>query len=204
MRIQIFDVEHGACSLLTADNGTRLMIDCGHNSTSGWKPGTYLCGQNIHRLDMLAVTNYDEDHASGAANLFDNVDVRWLLRYKSVSGSTIRALKSEVAMGPAIQRLVYEIDNVFTGNRASSPLPVFEGLQRTHFFNEFPIFDDENNLSLVLFLKCHGKDVMFTGDLECAGFLELLKDAAFRAVSSPTSCSIGSTVSPSRRIAASR
>lgn len=42
MQLQIFDVEHGACALLTADNGTRLMIDCGHNATTGWRPGSYL------------------------------------------------------------------------------------------------------------------------------------------------------------------
>ena len=83
------------------------MIDCGHNATTGWKPGTYLRGQNIHLLDMLAVTNYDEDHASAAADLFDNVDVRWLTRNISVAGPTIRSLKSEDGMGPGIQRLVY-------------------------------------------------------------------------------------------------
>jgi hypothetical protein len=35
MKLQIFDVEHGACSLLTADNNARVMIDCGHNATTG-------------------------------------------------------------------------------------------------------------------------------------------------------------------------
>jgi len=181
MRLQIFDVEHGACSLLTADNGTRLMIDCGHNATTGWKPGTYLRQNGIGTLDMLAITNYDEDHASAAVDLFDNIDVRWLLRNRSVSGSTIRRLKSEDGMGPGIERLVYEIDSVFIGDGASSSQPVFAGLEmRTPFYNDYPIFDDENNLSMVLFLKCHGRGVLFTGDLECAGFLELLKDPAFR------------------------
>src|SRR5271170_476834 len=85
MRLQIFDVEHGACSLLTADNNTRLMIDCGHNATTGWKPGTYLVQQGIPALDMLAVTNYDEDHASASADLFDKVYVAWLLRNASVT-----------------------------------------------------------------------------------------------------------------------
>src|SRR5437899_6685473 len=115
MKLQIFDVEHGACTLLTADNVTRLMIDCGHNAMTGWKPGTYLQRQNISMLDMLAITNYDEDHASGATDLFDKIDVRWLLRNKSVAGSTIKMLKSEDGMGPGIQRLVYEIENVFRG-----------------------------------------------------------------------------------------
>src|SRR4051812_45725299 len=105
MQLQIFDVEHGACSLLTADNGTRLMIDCGHNATTGWKPGTYLRQQNISILEMLAVTNYDEDHVSAATNLFDNVNVQWLLRNASVSASTLKNLKSEDGMGPGIERL---------------------------------------------------------------------------------------------------
>jgi hypothetical protein len=47
MHLQIFDVEHGACALLTCDNGARLMIDCGHNSTTGWYPGDYLASLGI-------------------------------------------------------------------------------------------------------------------------------------------------------------
>jgi beta-lactamase superfamily II metal-dependent hydrolase len=181
MKLQIFDVEHGACSLLTADNGTRLMIDCGHNTSTGWKPGTYLREQNITTLDMLAITNYDEDHASGANDLFDNIDVRWLWRNRSVSGKTIKTLKSEDGMGPGIERLFKEAENNFTGNGSSSTEPVFSGLDtRKGFYNSYPAFDDENNLSMAVFLKCHGIGVMFTGDLEKAGFTELLKNDAFK------------------------
>src|SRR5438045_2550407 len=103
MRLQIFDVEHGACSLLTADNNTRLMIDCGHNGVTGWQPGAYLRQQGIGQLEMLAITNYDEDHASGAVDLFDNVSVSWLLGNPTVSGATIRALKREQGIGPGIE-----------------------------------------------------------------------------------------------------
>lgn len=178
MDLKIFDVEHGACALLTADNGTRLMIDCGHNATTGWKPGTYLRQNNISILDMLAITNYDEDHASGAENLFDNVDVRWLWRNKSVTANTLKSLKSDTGMGPGIERLVYEINHTFTGN-GSSPQPVFSGLdERTCFYSSYPLFDDENNLSMAIFLKCHERGIMFTGDLEKAGFAALLKNNA--------------------------
>ncbi len=111
MLLQIFDVEHGACSLLTADNNTRLMIDCGHNATTGWRPGTYLIQQGINSLDMLAITNYDEDHASGADDLLDKVYVTWLLRNASVSGATIRLLKRENGIGPGIERIADAIDN---------------------------------------------------------------------------------------------
>lgn len=115
MRLQIFDVEHGACALLTADNNTRLMIDCGHNPDTGWRPGTYLRQQQITTLEMLAVTNYDEDHASGARDLFDNIEVKWLWRNMSVSSVTLRQLKRDTRMGPGIERLCHEIDKVFTG-----------------------------------------------------------------------------------------
>lgn len=57
MQLQIFDVEHGACALLTADNEARLMIDCGHNASTGWKPGSYLKQQGISSLEMLTITN---------------------------------------------------------------------------------------------------------------------------------------------------
>jgi beta-lactamase superfamily II metal-dependent hydrolase len=180
MRLQIFDVEHGACSLLTADNNTRLMLDCGHNASTDWKPGTYLKSENINTLDMLAITNYDEDHASGSRDLFDNINVRWLWRNKSVTSATIKQLKSEDGMGPGIDRLFYEVDNTFTGS-GTSPEPVFDGLtSRQAWTNNYPAFDDENNLSMAVFLKCHGTGVMFTGDLEKAGFRELLKKETFR------------------------
>ncbi len=183
MQLQIFDVEHGACALLTAENGSRFMIDCGHNATTGWRPGTYLKKQGISSLTMLAITNYDEDHVSGAPDLFDNINVEWLVRNKSVSASTIQNLKSEDGMGPGIERLVRVINSQFSGPPSSTPvlLPEFTGLQWQSFHNVYPTFDDENNLSLAVFLKCHGVGVMFTGDLEANGFRRLMLDnAAFR------------------------
>lgn len=191
MDLKIFDVEHGACALLTCDNNTRLMIDCGQNATTGWRPGTYLKQNGVTTLDMLAITNYDEDHVSGIADLCDNVNVRWLLRNQSVAGSTIRNLKSEDGMGVGIERLIYEIDYVFTGN-GSSPQPDFQGLTRQVFWNSYPTFTDENNLSMVLHLSCYGKGVMFTGDLERAGWLELLRRDDFRAALGSTSVFVAS------------
>lgn len=89
MNLQIFDVAHGACALLTCNDGKRLMIDCGHNAETGWKPGTYLRKQGITYLDMLAITNYDEDHASGLPNLLENVNVGRLLKNNSLTQKSL-------------------------------------------------------------------------------------------------------------------
>ena len=69
MFLEIFDVEHGACALITTSNGKRVVIDCGHNATTGWNPTTELIARGIWSLDQLIISNYDEDHVSGFPNL---------------------------------------------------------------------------------------------------------------------------------------
>lgn len=186
MDLKIFDVEHGSCALLTCDDNTRLMIDAGHNVTGNWRPGEYLLGNNIRTLDMLTITNYDEDHVSGIENLLTSVDVRWLSRNKSVTSATLRDLKKEGGMGPGIKYLCRAIDQIFTGD-GSAPKPRFAGLERRTFWCRYPQFTDENDLSLVNFLSCNGIGVMFPGDLERAGWEHLSQDAGFREAMSATS-----------------
>jgi hypothetical protein len=107
---------------------------------------------------------------------------QWLMRNTSVSASTLKYLKSEDGIGPGIERLVQSITyNFMSPGTSTSPEPVFAGVERLVFYNDYPIFDDENNLSMVLFLKCYGTGVMFTGDLEKDGFAALLRnDALFK------------------------
>jgi hypothetical protein len=159
MFLEIFDVEHGACALVTTSNGRRVMIDCGHNATTSWRPGTFLLSAGIGRLDRLYITNYDEDHVSGYPNLADNVSIGALFRNPSVQPAAIRYLKSEDGMGVGIERLVWSIENVFTGGS----LPAIENYGDTSlsvYWNQYGYgilpfsFDDENNLSLVVFITC--------------------------------------------------
>ena len=190
MELKIFDVEHGACALLACDNGTRLMIDCGHNGDTGWRPGTYLREQGITRLDMLAITNYDEDHVSGLPNLLENVEVEWLWRNKSVTPETIKHLKSENGMGRGIEALVGMAPN-YTGGVDATP-PNFLGVERQSFYNSHPDFDDENNLSMVVLLKIAGINFLFPGDLESSGWKALLRQPDFQRVVSDTQVLIAS------------
>ena len=41
MILDIYDLEHGACALITTSNGRRVLIDSGHNVRTGWRPGTF-------------------------------------------------------------------------------------------------------------------------------------------------------------------
>lgn len=149
------------------------MIDCGHNTSSGWRPGTHLQKQGITELGMLAVTNYDEDHVSGLPNLLENVHVGWLWRNTTVTPETLKTLKSEDGMGAGIDALT-DMAKRFVPVPGDTRSFDISGVERRAFINRYPDFDDENNLSMVIHLKINGIGFLFPGDLETAGWEALL------------------------------
>jgi beta-lactamase superfamily II metal-dependent hydrolase len=185
MILEIFDVEHGACALITTSNNRRIMIDCGDNTSTGWQPGTMLLRRGITVLDRLIVSNYDEDHVSGFQNLHRSVSIKVLYRNETVSTSALRYLKSEDGMGSGIDALVHSLDHYFTGGPPAATENDFGDTRMVMYRNQYGglpgWFDDENNLSLVTFVSCGVHKIIFPGDMEKAGWKSLLNNAAFRA-----------------------
>ena len=148
-----------------------------HSTREGqkWAPGAYLRSIGVSHLDVLVITNFDEDHASGAPDLLrNNITVGCLLGNPSVPAEVIEYLKTEDGMGPGIRLIATSLG----GRKASGYQdiwPAMTGLRANWFWNTYPGFDDENNLSLVLFLEVHGVVFMFPGDMEKAGFQNLLR-----------------------------
>jgi beta-lactamase superfamily II metal-dependent hydrolase len=178
MKIQIFDVEHGGCALVTADTFARILIDAGHNATSDWRPSKYLTDLGVGHLEQLVITNYDEDHASDLANLLGVVSVRVLTTNPSVTSSDLKKLKNIGGIGQGIEALVgLKAQYTFS---VSEPGPDFGNLSLQYFWNRYPEnFEDENNLSLVVILRAHGLTICFPGDMEVAGWKNLLKNVDF-------------------------
>jgi beta-lactamase superfamily II metal-dependent hydrolase len=172
MFLEIFDVEHGACALVTTSANRHILVDCGDNTTTGWEPGTALRRRGITEIERLISTNYDEDHASGFNNLLQNVLIRGLQRNGNVTASHVAFLKSEDGIGSGVRQLA----GLF------GPTSVDDVLI-TAFCNPYgqpPYgFDDENNLSLVTMLTCGVHRILFPGDIERAGWLRLLQDPFF-------------------------
>ena len=183
MKVEIFDVEHGACALVTADTGARMLIDCGHNASTGWGPSTCMSRRGIETIDMLVVSNYDEDHMSGLPDLRNpyrvgrSTQIKALLRNKSISPENLEDLKKVDGMGHGIRELV----QMMRDYTASPPTIDWGSLSYKAFWNYHPNdFNDTNNLSLVLFLHYHDLHMIFPGDLERAGWLKLLENPKFR------------------------
>lgn len=177
--LQIFNVEHGACALLTTPAGLggwrRVLIDCGHNATTGWYPGRHLGSLGVTSLEQLVITNYDEDHVSGYPDLLaQGIYVDWVFRNTSVTPATITQLKSETGMGRGINALVQSLGTFGPVGGNGKPSPTFPGVSMEYFHNPYPVFEDENNLSLVLYLTVYGTSFLFPGDMECDGFEHLL------------------------------
>jgi beta-lactamase superfamily II metal-dependent hydrolase len=181
MQIQIFNVAHGFCAYLVADTGNTMLIDCAHSEVLGFHPCDYLTACRCSCIERFFVLNYDEDHLSGLPRLRERIPINTLHRNTSVSADRLRAMKLACGpLGPGMRSLL-EMLGTYTGPE-SSPPPDFGNLWFNQFSVPYPTFTDTNNLSLVLFLHCRpGFSIVFPGDLERAGWLHLLEDAAFRS-----------------------
>lgn len=94
MRIEIFDVGHGHCTVITAPNGRRLMLDCGQRwgEQSFWTPSLHYFNQTI---DLLALLNLDEDHVSDFEAVMWNCTVPSILSNPTIGPNEFAALKKD-------------------------------------------------------------------------------------------------------------
>lgn len=185
--LQIFDVDHGACALLTMPTGQpgvhrRILIDCGHSADfqgAPWYPGGQLRSRGVSFIDLLICTNYDEDHASGAPSLkAEGIGVGCILGNPTVPPEVIVHLKSEDGMGKGIELIATSVAERRNAGKVQTP-PHIPGVQLSYFWNPWPYWDSENNLSLVAHVSIRGINFLFPGDMEKSGFLNLLKYQPF-------------------------
>jgi len=178
MDLRIFDVEHGQCSHIVTSTNRHILIDSGHNSTTNWRPSVYLPNRGIRHVDQLIISNFDEDHASDLHNLINVVSVGTLVKNPSVSPDQLRHLKELGGIGRGIEALA--------GMMGRYTAPVTNAVDYgdfnvRYFWNRYPNeFEDENNLSLVSIIESNGIRICYPGDLEVAGWENLLRREDFR------------------------
>lgn len=181
MELTIFDVEHGAAALMRSRDTERIaLIDCGHNSYTGWNPADFI-RKSLGRtkLDYLVITNTDQDHYSNLAKLVDQVYVENLYFNPDVTPAIFESLKR--ISGPLSSDAQAYLDM-----RRGYTLPInigfndgMGGIIQTHYYNSPADFDDFNNLSLACFYTYGDFRILFPGDLERPGWLKLLQNPYF-------------------------
>ena len=177
MKIKIFDVEHGQCALIEHGD-EHVLVDCGHNSMTGWRPSQMLRYRGIDQLDALVITNADEDHASDLPGLVRAATIARLYVNPTITGGDLLKLKGQDC-GPGILTL----SGLVGGSASALPPPWLDGATIHAFWNGYPYhFEDENNLSLVTIFEWPDFSICFSGDIEAAGWQRLLQDIDFRLV----------------------
>ncbi len=182
MRVEIFDVEHGQCAMIHCPNGKKLMIDAGHNSSTGWRPSNHFRGQTI---DALIHTNYDEDHTSDIVRLTQNCNIAARIRNRTISSRQLYAMKAAFGMGPGVQNIYSWLQWVEAQSGGASVSLDFGQVTYSSYWNTYGTapgqFTDANNLSIATFVKYGAFKILFPGDLEVAGWRQIMRQPGFMA-----------------------
>lgn len=179
MKFVVLDVGHGHCSYVIADNSNLMVFDCGHKTDPEIRSSHHLHNLGRRSIELLVVTNYDEDHISDLPNIQKYVTAKTLLRNKSINAAQLRALKAQSGpISEAMEEMLKMMDG-YTGEDVNPP--EFPDITRRSFHNSYgQDFDDTNNISVVTFLSCRGTNILIPGDIEKAGWEKLLENAEFR------------------------
>jgi beta-lactamase superfamily II metal-dependent hydrolase len=177
VRIEIHDVDHGGCAVITGPQGHRLMLDCGLSLDRSWFPSVAYHGEHI---DTLMLLNLDEDHCEDLAYLWNHCGVGAIVSNPTVSASALRAMKAEGGMRQGVTKaadILQAFGDGFIGNWSNE----LGGVQWHAYWNRFGNdFVDTNNLSLAAFVRFGSFQILFGGDLEKVGWRKLLQLSAFR------------------------
>jgi beta-lactamase superfamily II metal-dependent hydrolase len=179
MRIDIFDVGHGHCSVVTAPNGRRIMLDCGDRwgEDRFWTPSLHYLGQTI---DLLTVLNVDEDHLSDFKSVTGECNVGRILSNPTIGPREFTVLKKE-GMRSGARAFADWLAAPKWAPTALPPLD-FGFVAGRWYSNSYDLSgsNNTNDLSLVVIVQFSAFKIVFAGDLEVAGWRRLLARPEFR------------------------
>jgi len=177
MKIEIHDVGHGGCALVTCPNGAGIMLDCGLRTDPAWFPSVSCMGEYIN---LLVLQNLDEDHVEDLPYVWDKVRLGAIYSNPTVTAAALAAMKREQGMNEGV-RHVHAILNRFRPGLIGAR-PNLGDVRAWAYTNRYGIdFNDTNNLSVATFIGWGSFTILFAGDLETKGWQALLRIPDFVA-----------------------
>lgn len=177
MQINIFDVGHGGCSVITCPNGATVMMDCGFSMNPPWFPSIVF---KRRLIDLLVFNNLDEDHLGDLPYVWKDVRLGAIFSNPTVSSNALAAMKREHGMASGVRHAHAILRRHGTGLIGRSPR--LGAVQAWAYWNRFGLdFTDTNNLSLAVFVRYGAFTMLFAGDLEAPGWHALLRVPGFIA-----------------------
>ena len=178
MQIEIHDVDHGGCTVITSPSGHRLMLDCGLSVGRRWFPSL---AYQACRIDTLMLLNLDEDHCEDLSFLWNSCPIGAFVSNPTVNAQALRSMKAKGGMQSGVTKAA-EILELFGTSFVGDWSNALGGIEWHAFWNRYDTdFTDTNNLSLAVFVSFGRFTILFGGDLECAGWKRLLELPHFRS-----------------------
>jgi len=176
VKIEIHDVDHGACAVITSPDRHRLMLDCGESMKRPWFPSITYSQQ---RIDTLMLMNLDEDHVADLNGVWGSCPLGALVTNPTISPQALKWMKPN-GMWSGVQKahsLIQQFGPGFVGDWNNA----LGGVRWHVFWNRYGLdFTDTNNLSLAVFITFGGFTILFGGDMEKPGWDRLMQMPAFR------------------------
>ncbi|TGL85792.1 hypothetical protein EHQ68_16670 [Leptospira congkakensis] len=178
MIFKIFDVEHGFFMFMETDNGKHILIECGHNSSTGFNPTDYLLNLGVSSIEELWISNFDEDHISNLNKLQRNFHIDSIWKNPTLTANDLKKIKEET--GPLTSNMETMVSMINEYNFPKSIVSDYAGLTKKMYYNSYPEFTDTNNLSAVFFFSYKDLSFVYAGDMEKKGWEKLLERVDFQ------------------------
>jgi beta-lactamase superfamily II metal-dependent hydrolase len=180
MDIRIYDVEHGDCVLILSTQNEAVLIDCGYNSTTGWKPSDGLAKQGFgsrRKLHHLILTHPDQDHLADLPNVLEILKPLHVWQHPQLYMRNIAELKNTLSKAQQASLKQSKSTAELQPIEASRE---FRTMELRQFYLPIGSVRDVNDLSLVSFIKDGGFTVCLPGDLTARGWRLHLRNKAFQ------------------------
>lgn len=186
LRVIVFDVEHGFCAFVKSPTGHTLLIDCGKGEK--FSPIKYVIENELsgtvqhdgYKLTQFIVTHPHDDHIEDIDRLMKDFKPAIIHRQKDYDWDEVKKGETEG----------YENLDKYSEWQATYNQPIKNQPDWGMELNIGPYLSSNdakklsgsfvNNSSIPVFISYRGYKFVFPGDLEKAGWLELLGKDDFK------------------------
>jgi len=184
LKLTVWNVEQGTSIYVVTPNGKRIFLDCG--SSSEFSPALEVnSSYEKKKLDYLVLSHPHQDHITDLQNIDEKFKIKVLSRNKKISKDVMKEDNPDVFDPPndVIIGKYFELSGRFTKDIDWDDDPSNSTWGNGCTFHNF--YNDDtslgvNNLSVVTFIEFGDETILYGGDIEKEGWLELLKSENFR------------------------
>jgi len=180
MDLRFYDVEHGDCCLLLSQKNEAILVDCGYNPTTKFRPSESLAKQGFgtrRKLHHLILTHPDQDHLADLPGVIEKLNPANVWQHPQLSLRTISELKVTLSKAQEAylsrKKTASELQPIEVSKK-------FQTVELRQFYLPIGSVRDVNDLSLVTFITEGKFTVCFPGDLTARGWRLHLQNKAFQ------------------------